>query len=104
MAPRTKKPRAREIRQSSTQGRQYLSIDSLSQLEEVNFGSMSSRSIITGRRVNLAPMYDALLIDKLEAMGWANLINLPRKVYPRLLVLFDFHLKHSNVEEDDYTI
>lgn len=104
MASRTKKPRARETGQSSNPQQEYPTSKFLSLAHEKAFPAMLSRSIISGRRVNLAPKYDALLVNKLAAMGWQNLVNLPHKVYPRLVSLFYLHFKHTNEEEKDYTV
>ncbi|KAL7161454.1 hypothetical protein ACSBR2_042004 [Camellia fascicularis] len=79
MASRTKKPRARETGQSSNPQQEYPTSKFLSLAHEKAFPAMLSRSIISGRRVNLAPKYDALLVNKLAAMGWQNLVNLPQK-------------------------
>ncbi|CAL5368540.1 unnamed protein product [Camellia sinensis] len=99
--PRTKRARA-QVGESSNPPRReeqqpqiqsYPTDDFLSESHALTFPNFSSRPIVTGRRVNLPSQYDALLISKLEAMGWINLINLPQKVYPRLVSLFYVHLR-----------
>ncbi|KAL7161253.1 hypothetical protein ACSBR2_041825 [Camellia fascicularis] len=37
-------------------------------------------------------------------MGWLNVINLPQKLYPRLVSLFYVHLKTTDEEDGDFSI
>lgn len=52
------------------------------------WGDFSSRSIITGRGVVLAPKYHHLLNDYLRIMNWEGLLNIPLNVYPELVRYF----------------
>ncbi|KAL7261605.1 hypothetical protein ACSBR1_000109 [Camellia fascicularis] len=106
--PRTKRARP-EVGESSNPSQQpqiqsYPTDDFLTESHALAFPNFYSRSIVTGRRVNLPSQYDALLISKLEAMGWQNLINLPQKVYPRLVALFYLHVRATQEEDGNFTL
>ncbi|CAL5344958.1 unnamed protein product [Camellia sinensis] len=60
-------PHRRE--QQQPQNQSYPTDEFLSESHELAFQNFSSRPIVTGRRVNLPPQYDALLVSKLESMG-----------------------------------
>ncbi|XP_028124287.1 uncharacterized protein LOC114321310 [Camellia sinensis] len=110
--PRTKRARP-QVGESSNPSRReeqqpqmqsYPTDDFLTESHALAFPNFSARPIVTGRRVNLPSQYDALLISKLEAMGWKNLINFPQKVYPRLVALFYVHQRATQEEDGNFTL
>ena len=54
--------------------------------------------------VHLPSQYDPLLVARLETIGWLPLINLPQKVYPRLVYLFYVQLRPTNGEVGDNSL
>ncbi|KAI7994487.1 hypothetical protein LOK49_LG11G02113 [Camellia lanceoleosa] len=110
--PRTKRARP-QVGESSNpprrqeqqpQNQSYPTDDFFSESHELAFPNFSRRPIVTRRRVNLPTQYDTLLVSKLEAMRWPNLINLPQKVYLRLLSLFYVHLRGTQEEDGNFIL
>ena len=90
--------------QPQQQHHDNLNNDFLSYHYEQAYSHFINRPIITGRNVRLPSLYDALLVGKLDTMGWLPLTNLPNKIYPRIVRLFYVHLTASDQQNEPFSL